>query len=202
LSFLIHSITAAFLLRVLRVLIPPLIMTVSIELPSEYGYVILSCVVCPFVSSFLIGGSVMAARKSFDVQYPNLYATPGFHKQADAFNRVQRGHQSIFESLGCFIPAALIGGSKYPLFVSVSGIFYCVGSYLYMAGYADTKLDVDKARHMKGGPIRFLGLFYGGWILCISGWIYDWMVEIGKRSRSEASTFSSAWIDGNNVCFR
>jgi hypothetical protein len=33
------------------------------------------------------------------------------HKQADAFNRVQRGHQSIFvfESLGlgCFIPATL-----------------------------------------------------------------------------------------------
>jgi glutathione S-transferase len=172
----LHSFDhCCFLLRVLRVLIPPLIMTVSIELPSEYGYVILSCVVCPFVSSLMIGGSVMAARKSFDVQYPNLYATPGFHKQADAFNRVQRGHQSIFESLGCFIPAALIGGSKYPLFVSVSGIFYCVGSYLYMAGYADTKLDVDKARHMKGGPIRFLGLFMAvGSCVSVAGSMIGW----------------------------
>ena len=35
----------------------------------------------------------MKARKDFDVKYPNLYATPGLHKHADAFNSVQRGHQ-------------------------------------------------------------------------------------------------------------
>ena len=150
-------------------------MTVTMELPSEYGYVILSCVVGPFVSSMMIGGSVMTARKSLDVQYPNLYATPGFHKQADAFNRVQRGHQSMFESLGSFIPAALIGGSKYPLFVSASGIFYCVGSYLFMAGYADTKLEVGTARHMKGGPIRVLGILMAiGSCVSVAGSMIGW----------------------------
>ena len=101
----------------------------------------------------------MGARSKCDVNYPNLYATPGYHKQADEFNRVQRGHQSLFESMGIFVPAALLSGLKYPLYVTGCGILYSVGSYLYLTGYADTTLAVDKARHMKGGPMRTLGLF-------------------------------------------
>ena len=67
--------------------------------------------ILPFVTSTLLGGKVMSARycpppvklsairanrvlsdprrnrKEMDVPYPNLYATPGYHKRADEFNR-------------------------------------------------------------------------------------------------------------------
>ena len=87
--------------------------TISIEVPSHYGYVILTTVVGQFVTSFLMGGNVMEARKKYNVPIPNMYATPEYHKEADAFNRVQRGHQNLFESLGTYSLFALVGGLKY-----------------------------------------------------------------------------------------
>jgi glutathione S-transferase len=128
---------------------------VSLQIPQHYGYVILTCVVGP---SAVMGNVVMSARKKFGVEYPNLYATPGFHKDADAFNRVQRGHQNMFEVLPLFIAAALIGGLKHPIAVAVEGVLFCLGCYCYLLGYADTKLDAAMARHLKGGPIKVIGL--------------------------------------------
>ena len=117
----------------------------------------------------------MEARKKYDVPYPNLYATPGFHKEADAFNRVQRGHQSMFESLWFLVPAALVGGLKHPIAVAVEGALYCVGSYLYLLGYADTKLDVKAARHMKGGPLKVVGTFgVCGAVVSLAGSLIGW----------------------------
>jgi len=46
----------------------------NIEVPDNYGLVILGCVVGPFVANMYMGGPVMKARKELDVQYPNLYA--------------------------------------------------------------------------------------------------------------------------------
>jgi glutathione S-transferase len=128
------------------------------------------------VTSGYLGNVVMSARKKFGVEYPNLYATPGFHKDADAFNRVQRGHQSMFEVLPLFIASALIGGLKHPIAVAVEGVLFCLGSYLYLLGYADTKLDVAKARHQKGGLIRIIG-FLGAIVAAISvaGSLNGWL---------------------------
>ena len=81
-----------------------------------------------------MGGVVMKARQSMKVYYPNLYATPGHHDKADAFNRVQRGHQSLFEGISDFRSMALIGGVKHPLICSVSGLFFSVGYYLFQKG--------------------------------------------------------------------
>ena len=47
-------------------------MPTTIELPDCYGWVVASGVILPFVSSILLGGSVMTARKKFEVHYPNL----------------------------------------------------------------------------------------------------------------------------------
>ena len=147
----------------------------SLQVPPNYGYVLLSCVVSPFVTTFVMGGNVMAARKKYNVTYPNLYATPGFHKDADAFNRVQRGHQSMFETLWFFLPAALVGGLKHPIAVSIEGILYCVGGYLYQLGYADTKLDVETARHLKGGPIKSIAVFgVCGAVISLAGSLNGW----------------------------
>jgi glutathione S-transferase len=134
----------------------------TIKVPDKYGYVILSCVVVPLFSFFYMGGSVMKARKEFNVQYPNLYATPGYHKQADEFNRVQRGHQNMLESWTTFTAASLLGGLMHPIAVSIFGILYSAGNILFLAGYSDAKLDVATARFKKGGKyiISSLGVLF------------------------------------------
>ena len=73
-------------------------MPISIEVPDAYPLVMLSSSVLPFVANIMMGGPVMKARKQYEVKYPNLYAVPGVHKDADAFNRVQRGHQNMLVS--------------------------------------------------------------------------------------------------------
>lgn len=128
----------------------------SIDIPDKYGLVLLTCGALPAVTNLVLSGSVMKARKKYNVGYPNLYATPGYHDKADDFNRVQRGHQHMFESISDFRTNALIAGLKYPTVVTVCGIVYSLGNYLYMVGYSDTKLDVKTARLKKGGPIHLL----------------------------------------------
>lgn len=128
----------------------------SIDVPDEYGYVLFTVGVLPSITAFVMGGKVMLARKKFKVGYPNLYAVPGHHEKADEFNRVQRGHQSMFESLSDFRANSLIAGLKFPVPVAILGVVYCLGNYLYQAGYSDTSLHVSKARHLKGGPLKFL----------------------------------------------
>jgi glutathione S-transferase len=150
-------------------------MAFSIEVPDNYGYVILTCVVGQMVTSTFMGGPVMSARKKYNVPYPNLYATPGYHKDADAFNRIQRGHQNMFELLPTFSLMALIGGLKYPIACSIySGLFH-VGCVLFQAGYSDTKLDVATARYKKGGAIKWIG-FVGamGSTVSVAGSMIGW----------------------------
>lgn len=103
-------------------------------------------------------GNVMTARKKFNVGYPNLYATPGYHKESDDFNRVQRGHGNFLENLTFFTLFALIGGLRNPIAVSVEGVLFSVGCGLYQVGYADTALDVKGARYHKGGWLKHIGL--------------------------------------------
>jgi len=150
-------------------------MTSSIELPNAYGYVILSNVVLPFITNFVMGGTVMAARKEFKVAYPNLYATPGFHKQADEFNRVQRGHQSMIESLTNYTAAALFAGLQHPITTAICGVFYCLGNVLYLKGYADTSLDVKTARYKRGGAFKPLAqIMVTGIAVKFSGKLIGW----------------------------
>jgi hypothetical protein len=104
-----------------------------------------------------------------------MYATPGVHKEADAFNRVQRGHQNMFETLSTFSLMALIGGLKYPIACSVYSALYNVGCILYQQGYADLKLDVKAARHKKGGAIKYVGLFGAlGSTISMAGSMVGW----------------------------
>lgn len=88
-----------------------------------------------------------------------MYATPGFHKEADAFNRVQRGHQNYFEAVTGVTVATLIAGLQYPIAASICNAFFSLGSVLYQAGYSDTKHDVTMARFKKGGAVKYIGIF-------------------------------------------
>jgi glutathione S-transferase len=130
----------------------------TMTLSPDYGLVIFSCSVSTFIVTQFLGGDVMKARKAFDVPYPNLYATPGFHKKADEFNRVQRGHQSVFESLTPAVAMCAAGGLIYPRLSSVFMHTYLMGSVLFLKGYADVKLDVKNARYKKGGVLKPIGL--------------------------------------------
>lgn len=132
-------------------------MTAAIEVPDEYGYVILAAIFGHLLTNFYLTGRVVAGREALKVEYPNLYATPGYHKEADAFNRIQRGHQNFLETLPLFIFLALLGGLQYPRVVAGACGVHCVGSILYQAGYADTKLDVKTARFKKGGGLKYAG---------------------------------------------
>jgi hypothetical protein len=45
-----------------------------VDVPDNYGLVLLTCGVLPFVTNMVMSGPVMVARKELDVQYPNWYA--------------------------------------------------------------------------------------------------------------------------------
>ena len=130
----------------------------SMDVPSDYGYVVLAVGVGSLVVPTLMGGAVMRARKEYDVQYPNLYATPGYHKRADEFNRVQRGHQAMYESLTSVSIMALLGGMKYPRLNAAGYATYLLGSHFFLVGYADNTLDVKMARYQRGGGIKWIGV--------------------------------------------
>jgi glutathione S-transferase len=132
-------------------------MTISVELPEDYGYVILTTVFCHWIATSVMGHRVMQGREKYKVVYPNLYATPGYHKEADAFNRIQRGHQNFIETLPIFMWMNMIGGLKHPRVAAVAGLLHCMGSFLYQLGYEDTTLDVNNARFMKGGGLKYFG---------------------------------------------
>ena len=64
---------------------------------------------------------------------------------------------------------------SYPLLCAAFTAIYHVGCYLYQAGYADTSSDVKMARHKKGGPIKYIGMF--GNLVCavlVAGNIEGW----------------------------
>jgi glutathione S-transferase len=114
------------------------------ELPPHYGVTILGCGVAPMITSIVLGGNVMNARKELDVQYPNLYGVPGVHKNADAFNLIQRGHQNMLESALFYVPLSLAVGLKHPIVVGVGGFFYSYGCYNYQSGYKKSVEDRNK----------------------------------------------------------
>ena len=147
----------------------------TLTIPTTYGYTILTCAVLPAITSTVMGSMVMSARKKYSVPYPNLYGTPGFHKQADEFNRAQRGHQSMFEVITSFTALALLGGMKHPITTAVAGLLFCVGNVLFLMGYADTALEIEGARYKKGGALKHVGMILAlGTSISCAGSIIGW----------------------------
>jgi hypothetical protein len=128
------------------------------EARSKYNVPYVSSPRYLFISQIIYSVPYLESH-THSTSQPNLYATPGFHKEADAFNRIQRGHQAFFEHQVVAAFASLIGGLQYPIASSVCSIFYSLGSIFYQLGYGDTKLDVSMARYKKGGALKFVGLF-------------------------------------------
>ena len=134
---------------------------VAIEVPPGYGWVVLTVGFGTSLTNFLLSGPVVKGRKELDVPMPNAYATPGYHKNADEFNRAQRSHQNYLEYVSTYSVTALLGGLKYPITNAIGGALFCIGSLLYQKGYMDKSLDVKTARYQKGGAIKFIGQIIG-----------------------------------------
>jgi glutathione S-transferase len=153
-------------------------MPLEITLPDNYGYVILGCGVLPLVTNIYLAGPVMKARERLNVPYPNLYATPGVHKHAEEFNRIQRGHQNYLESLTTFTTVSLLGGLKHPVICAAGGVFFCAGSIIYMLGYSDMSLKVETARYDKYGRLavlKWVGYFAAlGCSISLAGSAQQW----------------------------
>ena len=132
-------------------------MSLTFTVPQYYGFVVLGAGVLPFVTNMVVSGPVMAARKRLDVKLPNLYATPGFHKHHEEFNRIQRSHQNMLETVDQIAIMTLLGGLKHPIVATIGIVCYCLGCYYYAKGYSDMSLEVSTARYKKGGMVKVAG---------------------------------------------
>ena len=92
----------------------------------------------------------MQARKKYGIKYPNLYAVPGYHKDADAFNRGQLRRWQRHAML-------LVGGLKHPYLCTAGALLWQLGSALYLAG-TRTRQGCKNRRYQKGGGIKWLGI--------------------------------------------
>ena len=129
---------------------------ISIDVPTDYKWVLLALVGVFFANQYLVVG-VMQARKKYGIKYPNLYAPPG-HKNEEAFNCAQRAHQNTVESQALFLVELVVVGLFYPLFVATCGALYSVGRILYGYGYAtkgpDGRLIGSLISHLGDLPLQ------------------------------------------------
>jgi glutathione S-transferase len=110
-------------------------MGVSITLAPEFGYVVLAAISILIVN-FYLGGKVGRARTTYGIKLPNLYAMPT-EPNADAFNRVQRGHQNMIETEAGVYMMLFTNGVFYPQFAAICGLLIAVGRVIYAHGYAE-----------------------------------------------------------------
>eukprot|EP00923_Selenidium_pygospionis_P025834 GHVN01045724.1.p1 GENE.GHVN01045724.1~~GHVN01045724.1.p1 ORF type:complete len:166 (-),score=20.12 GHVN01045724.1:218-715(-) len=124
-------------------------MTLPLELPSSYGYVVIVAIASIFVVMWM---SVMVgkARKRFGVMYPEMYAVKGVtaakdsngqsiallsDDDCDRFNCYQRAHQNTLENIGPFYILLLLGGVIDPIITSMAGVIWLAGRVVYCIGY-------------------------------------------------------------------
>ncbi|KAF2191486.1 membrane-associated proteins in eicosanoid and glutathione metabolism [Zopfia rhizophila CBS 207.26] len=139
---------------------------VTIDIQSEYGYVLLAAVSTFAVGQWL-GGRVNGYRKAAKIPYPYEYASyeqvqtasPASSKAMLLFNSAQRAHQNFNENHPSAVAAMLIAGLKYPQAAAILGATWSVNRVIYGWGYT---MD------MKGGKGRYYGIL---WMLAHFGLI-------------------------------
>eukprot|EP00448_Togula_jolla_P003661 CAMPEP_0170620428 /NCGR_PEP_ID=MMETSP0224-20130122/28052_1 /TAXON_ID=285029 /ORGANISM="Togula jolla, Strain CCCM 725" /LENGTH=163 /DNA_ID=CAMNT_0010946599 /DNA_START=50 /DNA_END=541 /DNA_ORIENTATION=- len=109
-------------------------MAFKVEIPDGYGLLFVPLAASYFLNFFL-SFQVMAARSKYNVQYPNLYAPVG-HKDAEAFNCVQRAHQNTLETWGIIMISMFAAGLVFPVQAAVAGMVWVFGRIIYGVGYA------------------------------------------------------------------
>ncbi|EKG12003.1 Membrane-associated eicosanoid/glutathione metabolism (MAPEG) protein [Macrophomina phaseolina MS6] len=128
----------------------------TIEVPREYGYVLLSATGSLLVSCWL-GIRVSSFRKAAGVPYPHQYASQERIEQTAAadpkraqalhlFNCAQRGHYNFLETHTSFLYALLAAGLRRPVAAAVMGAMWSVGRVMYAVGYTRPDTQNGKGR--------------------------------------------------------
>ncbi|GBM64708.1 Microsomal glutathione S-transferase 3, partial [Araneus ventricosus] len=103
---------------------------VVIEVPREYGYVVLVGTSSVFVALWH-GIRVLLARKKFGIKYPTMYSDSNI-----VFNCIQRAHGNFLENYPQFLFLLLVGGLSHPKLSTFGGILYLLGRIVYALGYS------------------------------------------------------------------
>ena len=61
---------------------------------------------------------------------------PGYHKDADKFNCIQRAHQNTLESMTHVMVTMFVVGLFEPMTAAICGLIWVAGRFIYGIGYA------------------------------------------------------------------
>jgi len=109
----------------------------AIEVPDDYGYVLLTFL-ASFVVNLWLGGTVGKARKKYGVKYPTMYLVTikdGIISQDNQFNCVQRSHQNMLEIYPSVMGLVILSGLQFPILASIGGCIWLFGRAVYAIGY-------------------------------------------------------------------
>lgn len=122
----------------------------NVEIPNEFGYVILT-IVASMLMLIYLALKVGKARKMYNVPYPTMY-----HQTNMAYNCYQRAHQNTLEVYPQFLVLMLCAGIKYSCASSILGLIWIVSRIVYAHGY----YTGDPAKRNLGafGYIGYFGL--------------------------------------------
>ncbi|MCJ1257993.1 hypothetical protein MMC24_005821 [Lignoscripta atroalba] len=133
-------------------------MSFMLTVPKEYGFVLLTAALTPFVATYHVY-LVTVARKAAKVPYPNAYAPaseadPAVSPPKYLFNCAQRAHANYLENQPQVLISLLIAGLKYPVLSAGLGVAWCVGRLMYAWGYSRKGKD---GKGVEGGKGRLIG---------------------------------------------
>ncbi|RGP72835.1 glutathione s-transferase [Fusarium longipes] len=113
-------------------------MSLVLELPAEYGYVLVAATSTFFINT-LHAGLTSKARKRSGLKYPIPYASNELAEkdpEAYKFNCSQRAHANFTENQISFLGALLISGLRYPVASAVLGAGWAASRVFYAIGYS------------------------------------------------------------------
>ena len=127
-----------------------------LQIPDDYGYVAATLVAWNPLNLYL-GARVGLARKRLGVNLPCMYASKCKEisaETAEEFNRIQRGHQNMVETLPNAVGMLLVAGLDDAKMAAGLGAVYFVGRILYAWGHSVP----PKKRSVYGGILGPIGL--------------------------------------------
>ncbi|XP_071113138.1 glutathione S-transferase 3, mitochondrial-like [Haliotis cracherodii] len=108
-------------------------MGVSVEIQSDFGYVVL-VIVATWVLLNWLGLQVVKARRKYEVNYPIMYCTDTFG-DGHMFNCVQRAHQNTLEVYPVTLVLLIFGGLEFPKVSAFCGVVWILSRVVYAYGY-------------------------------------------------------------------
>ncbi|KAM3065324.1 hypothetical protein ACMFMG_004292 [Clarireedia jacksonii] len=137
---------------------------VTIQVPKEYGYVLIVAA-GSYALSIWLGARISSFRRAAKVPHPIAYASVETIANASSaeekralylFNCAQRAHHNILENYPAALTGMLISGLKCPTLAAAAGALWIFGRVIYATGYT------SPSEKNVNGRDRFYG---GGFLL-------------------------------------